>query len=396
MKPYTLIGMPHSAAFIHLKQYLQCKNIPFTAKPADRDVLRSEVRARMGSVALPLIVTPDHHTWSNELAIIDQFEARYPQPDLTPSMASGQLVLTLIEMFGTKWLSPLIQAHIAAESPEAFTDRICAVLWPDAADQNALKTCRRLFHQTTRRLSRMGFDPSDGEALRTRLSGVLKLIEQRLSRGHFLLGDQLTRADLAISAPISLLWQHSPDIAARRSGYPGIQAWMIRILESGLGQDTSRNRLAHVPESTKPLAVFAAQKMIPIGFETASAIADWADAHPGKINLPAGLGFGSPERGGVGRRELHPELQWHLQRVMTSIDFDAMPASEREKLAEIGLADGGDWQLPRTIRYENHRFRVDLLSGQDTNLPSHDFEDNLHRVLEEARETQGLDALLVD
>lgn len=211
MKPYTLIGMPHSAAFMHLKQYLQCKNIPFTAKPADRDVLRSEVRARMGSVVLPLIVTPDQHTWSNELAIIDQFEARYPEPDLTPATASGKLVQALIEMFGAKWLSPLIQAHIAAESPEAVTDRICAVLWPDAPDHKALGTSRRLFQQTTRRLSRMGFDPEDGEALRTKLSGVLDLIEQRLSRGHFLLGDQLTRADLAISAPISLLWQHSPD-----------------------------------------------------------------------------------------------------------------------------------------------------------------------------------------
>lgn len=391
MNAYRLIGTPHSTAFAHLRRYLQWKNIPHTLTFADRSVLRSEVKARLGRIALPLLVTPDNHTLSNETAIVDQLERRRGGivPLTTPS---AQIVGVLLEMFAAKSFGPLVQANLAAESPADFTARIAEMAGSDDVEDAGSTLANRIFRQTCRRLARSGFDPEQKANVQAHLKTVLDLLEARLSKGPFLLGSSVTRADIAMQGPASVLWRHSRHIAGKANSWPGVQKWLRRIADILPGEQVATGGRPHMPELIKPLAAFAVKEVVPLAFESAAALADWADSHPGKLNLPASLGF-TKLKDGI-KREMTPDHQWHLQRLMAAADLESLPQSEREKLSAIGIGDIQEWQLPREIRYENHRFRIDLVATRDTVSPRSGILADMFDVMDQARESRGLDLAL--
>lgn len=391
MNAYRLIGTPHSTAFTYLRRYLQWKNVPHTLTFADRTVLRSEVKARLGRIGLPLLVTPDNHTLSNETAIVDRLESRKGDV-VTLATPTAQIVGTLLEMLAAKWFGPLVQANLAAEAPDDFTARIAEMAGSEDNSDADATLAKRIFRQTSRRLARTGFDPEQKTEIRAQLKQCLDLLEHRLSKGPYLIGGTVTRTDIAMQGPASVLWRHSNYVAGKAEAWPGVQAWLRRIAEILPGEQAQAGGRPHMPESIKPLAAFAVRELVPLAFESAAALADWAESHPGKLNLPASLGFANP-REGV-KREMTPDYQWHLQRLMAAADLENLPDSEREKLAAIGLGDIQEWQLPREVRYENHRFRIDLIATRETVSPGSEMLADMFEVIDQARESRGLDLAL--
>ena len=81
---HVLWGTPHSLYTGKARSYLIKKQIPFTERlPGDQHFM-GEIVPAIGHMVLPVVQTADGQLVQDTSAIIDHFEALYPQPALTP------------------------------------------------------------------------------------------------------------------------------------------------------------------------------------------------------------------------------------------------------------------------------------------------------------------------
>lgn len=393
MKAYRLIGAPRSAAFVRLRRYLNWKNIAFTETAADRDVLAREVKTRMGLAVLPLLITPDNQTISNETAIADAINARHPEPDLQPDTAAGLYANRLLEAFSVKWLSPAVQAISLATDRDNFTKGVSASLWPHGAADDEGALAERLVRQIEHRLARTGFDPAHSLYTETALTDFLDALEYRLQRGSYLFGDHPKSADITLSAPLSLLPARTiVDIPVR---YTGIQRWLMNMMEPPGRRPSGERNPVSLPDSVYPLTRFAARSFLTPARETAEALSDWVASHPGKINLPRTFGQSNPEGECRRRTELTPDYYWLLQGLIEVAGGESLPGSQTD-LNKLDIKKPIGWNLEREVRYENHKFRVNLVANatDSGDHPAPPMFRALDRVVENSRQTRVLEALV--
>ena len=395
MRAYRLIGAPRSAAFVHLRRYLRWKNVAFTEKVADRDVLAGEVKARMTHPVLPLLITPDNQTISNETAIVDAINARHAEPNLEPGTAAGLYANCLLEAFSVKWLSPAAQAISLATDRDSFTRDVSASVWSHSAafDQGIL--AKRLVRQIEHRLVRTGFDPVNPLYTETALTEFLDALEYRLQRGSYLFGDHPKSADIALSAPISLMPSRTfVDLPAR---YTGIQRWLMNMMEPPGRRPSGERNPISLPDSVYPVIRFATRSFLTPARETVEALSDWVASHPGKINLPRTFGQSSPEGKHRRQTELTPDYYWLLQGLIDAASRETLPGEQAE-LNKLDSRNPISWKLERDVRYENHKFRVNPVANatDSGDQPVPLMFRALDRVVENSRQTRVLEALAAE
>ncbi|GJL96992.1 MAG: hypothetical protein DHS20C06_08090 [Hyphobacterium sp.] len=395
MKAYRLIGVSGSAAFVRVRRHLIWKNIAFTETAADRNILNDEVKTRMRHATLPLLITPDNRTLSNETAIIDALNERHTEPDLLPDTPVGRYANRLIEAFSVKWLSPAVQSIGLNTSRDRFAQDLRDSVWPNGREEDDGALVKRLVRQSEYRLTRTGFDPTRPETTQATMTAFLDALEHRLERGSFLFGDHPKSADIALSAPLSLLPFGAGVAANMAVRFPGIQRWLMQMMEPPARRPSGDRNPSTVPESATALLRFAAQAFLPPARQTAEALSDWVETNPGQINLPRNFGLGQTNDDHDRQIELTPDYYWLMQGLVATIQPDFRTA-DTAVIARLGAGDPTRWTLPREARYENHKFRVNLVPNHvdDSEIALPSLQDNLHQIIENTRETRNLDALV--
>lgn len=189
------------------------------------EVKRANPRGR-----LPALVI-DGDTIVDSSDIVSEIEKRFPDPPLEPDDPFERAHVKILEdwadevlyFYGVyvRWCVP---ENFERMRREYFSRLQAPLRWFVPA------LVRR---DMTRRSQQQGFGLKGEEAVRRELDECLDAIEVLLHAGPFVVGDQITRADLAIACILDqlLLERLNPDVAAEIRARTELMDWLERVHE---------------------------------------------------------------------------------------------------------------------------------------------------------------------
>ena len=152
---YTLYGWQVSYYTGKVRSYLRYKGIPFDERSPNIFNYYVSLRRRTGTVAIPVVHTPEGEWLQDSSDIIDRLEARFPAPSVLPATPVQRIAAYLFELWGDEFWLPtgLATRWCHMEDNYAFlTQDVANDLLPDwpraiqrrAADQVARHMYRYL------------------------------------------------------------------------------------------------------------------------------------------------------------------------------------------------------------------------------------------------------------
>lgn len=194
--------------------------------------VRSPAEARRfnprGRVPAMLI---DGETIVDSTDIVTALDARFPDPPLTPATPLDRAQAKLLE----DWADEVLYFYLAwmrwgvdANFERMRAVRLSRLPWPrrwilpPIARRIACGRCRG-----------QGVGLKGDDVVRRELGECLDTLEVLLQGRRFLVGDRLSRADLAVAAVVDQMDEPrlTPDVAAEVRRRPGIVAWLDRVHE---------------------------------------------------------------------------------------------------------------------------------------------------------------------
>ena len=398
MRSYRLISSPDSIASAKVRLYLRWKNVPFRETVATRQVIKCEVTPRIKGVDVPIFITPTNETHQDSRAIIDFVEARERGDALVPERGELTFAARLMEAYCDDWLANAITQIVWSHDKTRAPLTLAKTLYPDQSPEQNERIARILVSRVGSRLARRGFEASMISDTREQVSIFLSCLDRHLERSDFLLGDRPCIADFGLAAALTTLRDSSADGATFVAERPHVFNWLAEVNGPGSPALGEYRRAYGLPATLIDLLRIASVHFIPHGLEACDAVADWADANPGKINLPKIVGH---SRRGDAASELNPQSQFLMQRILDALDQADTPADKtalQETLEKVGCADLADYQPRRTVRHEHFRMRVNLTPNPAASTPNiafHNIAEPLLQVRRESSETRDLERLVV-
>lgn len=395
MRHYRLITSPESIASAKLKLYLRWRNVPYREQPATRVVLKSEVVPRLRRIAIPVLVTPSNETLQDSRTVIDHLERREPGRGLYPERPADRFASRLLEMFADEWLAPTVSFAVWSGKDNSTALSLAEMLYPERPASDRTRIARMLDAQVRAKLGRQGLLQKTWPDRAAQLQKCVRLLDRQLGRNRFLLGAEPSVADCAVAAALASLWAETSIGADLLREARSVSAWLHAVnggpIVSGLAPSENPDAAA-----LNDLLRFAAEQTLPHALGACEAVSDWADSHPGKINLPRSVGTSSAKRDTTGvSRDFTPASAWMLQRLLETIE-DKPGESLRDRL-EASRCDMLLRYAPRReIRHEHHRFRVEIREteeGEAVNV--HALAEPLLKARQSSVETRDLERLVL-
>lgn len=393
MRHYRLITSPESIASLKIRLYMQWRNIPFRETSASRITLKSEIVPRLKRVDIPVLITPSNDTVQDTRAMIDHLEAREAGQGMLPS-GNARIASRLLELFADDWLSPTVSYAVWSAQESRAATELAGTLYPDLDASAQERISRRLDAQVRARLGRQGLIEKTWPSRAARLSELAGLMDDHLKTSRFLTGNKPVVADCALAAPLQVLWAETAFGAELLASLPHLTRWMHAM--SGTGQRMNGLADDHEVSSTLvPIMRFAAGQVLPHALGAAEALADWASAHPGKINVPRSVGNSAAKRDPDGvSREFAPPTAWMLQRLIDAMD--AVSSPDEEMLEASGCSLLQEYRPRRTLRHEHHKFRLNIDADPDEDpIDIHSLAEPLLKARSKAVETRDLERLVL-
>lgn len=394
MRHYRLITSPDSVASLKIRLYMQRRNVPFRESPASRVVLKAEILPRLKRVDIPVLITPSNETVQDSRAIIDYLEAREPGFRMVPESGNACVADRLMEMFADDWFAPAVSYAVWSSGSSTIAQQLAGTLYPDLDSGARERISRRLDAQVRARLGRQGLLEKTWPTRAARMTELAGLLDQHLKSSRFLFGDHPTVADCALAAPFQILWADTDFGAELMTSHPYLTRWMHAMNGTGQRQTVALDDL-QVRESLHPVLRFAAAHALPHALGATEAVADWAAAHPGKINLPRSVGNSIAKQDPEGvSREFAPTTAWMLQRLIEAID--ACETVDEDMADAAGIAMLEDYRPRRTMRHEHHKFRLNIDAEPcESPVDIHALAEPLLKARKKAVETRDLERLVL-
>ncbi|HAQ36824.1 MAG: hypothetical protein CMF74_04585 [Maricaulis sp.] len=397
MRHYRLISSPESIASAKMRLYLRWRNIPVRETTANRLVLKSEVVPRLKRVDIPVLITPSNETIQDSREMIDFLERREPGDRLVPEAPKEKFASRLIELFADDWLAPVTSYAIWTGEDSRAAVSLAGMLYPEHGEKELARVARMLDAQVRAKLGRQGLIEKTWTTQATRLTEFVALLDKHLSCHPYLLGAKPSVADCAVAAGLIALWSESRFGAELSAKVPAVTAWVHHI--NGGGTGVLRPMAKSDTDTLPGLLRFMAEQVLPHALGATEAAADWADSHPGRINLPRSIGSSSGKRDPMGvSRDFTPSTAWLLQRVLETLDVEG---AKRSAAFNALLRDSGCEMLTRysprrELRHEHHRFRVNIdTKSMENPVNIHELAEPLLRARKASVETRDLERLVL-
>lgn len=365
---YTLYGWQVSYYTGKVRSYLRCKGIPFVEISPNLFNYYVSLRRKTGTVAIPVLKTPDGAWLQDSSEIIDHLEQQFPSSSILPDAPIPRMLAFLFELWGDEfWLPTGLQTrwcHMEENYPFLEKDVANDLLpgWPHWLQKKAAAQVAQHMYQY---LPKAGVVPEQYAVLNRWTERQLDALDQHFAKLPFLLGTRPSLGDFGLMAPLyghlsRDPWPSRNLIQPRKH----LSAWIARMNQAQLpsGQFINSNVL---PPTLEPLIASLLGEMVPY-LEGLARVAQAATASTKRLpRFMETIEF--PMGDARFRRPAMPYGLWMLQRMLDN--WRAMPPSDAQEVRAWLRSHGAerllDLPLPRL-----HRQGLQVAVAQPLHTPT--------------------------
>lgn len=361
---YEFYGAEVSYFSGKVRAYMRYKRIPFSEITPTRDIYRNVILARVGWPVIPVVVTPEDETWQDSSEIIDNFEARFPEPSIYPEGPKQKFAALLIEVWADEWLKLPAMHYRWTKNRDFAINEFGRLSRPDLDEAGQRATGEETAKPFAGALPFLGVTEATGPAIEKSYEGLLAELDAHFAKHEFLFGTRPSIGDFGLYGPLYAHQYRDPASGAlMKKIAPHVAKWVERMTKPPhpkggefLGHD-------EVPETLTPVLQRIMREYLPVLVNTAGALKAHVEAHPeliaGKEPLPRALGQHEfTLEGATGNRAIFAFDLWMLQR---PLDFLAtLRAEQREAVLSMLKHTGGEGlaDFPPYPRLTRRNFRL--------------------------------------
>lgn len=228
---YRIFGNELSPYSIKVRSYFRYKQIPH--EWVIRNNTNQEEFQKYAKLPLiPLVVAPDGQCTQDSTPILEQFEARFPEPSIHPGDAALSFLSALLEEYGDEWGNkPMFHYRWFYEPDQkSAAERIARSMMPDLADDAVGGVAEMVKGRMVPRLSFVGSSPATKDQIEASLLRQLRILESHLTSRPYLFGGRPAFGDFGLYAQIYQCLTDPTPGALIRARAPKVQAWLERML----------------------------------------------------------------------------------------------------------------------------------------------------------------------
>lgn len=228
---YRLFGSELSPYSVKVRSYFRYKGIPHdwvVRTPAVEEEFSRHAKLPL----VPLVVTPDGTGIQDSTPIIEQFEARFPEPAIHPPDPAAAFLSALIEEYADEWANkPMFHYRWSYPADQdSAAERLARSMMPDLADDQLPNGIAMVKGRMVPRLSFVGSTAATRQLIEDSYRRQLAILDRHLARRPYLFGERPAFADFGLYAQLyQLSTDPTPGALMRRDG-THVAKWIQRML----------------------------------------------------------------------------------------------------------------------------------------------------------------------
>lgn len=360
---YLLYGGDISYYTGKVRAYLRFKGFDFKEIQAGRKEYKEVILPRVGWPVIPVLITPDDETLQDTSDIIDELEARQPEPSVYPIGPRQRVAAFLLEVFGDEWLKLPAMHYRWNHNTDWIIAQFGALSRPDLDLEGQRQAGEQACKPFRGSLPALGVTPATERAVEASYEGLLSELDAHFARYRYLFGDRPSIGDFGLFGPLYAHQYRDPASGElMRKLAPNLVDWVLRMHE---GAPNAGDFLANdeVPETLVPILARMMREQLPVLRSTFDALERWLEDNPDAREIPRGIGehaftiAGGTPAEASGKRVIFPFDQWMWQRPYDC--FQQLPADDQERvrdmLADAGARDALDTPLKHRVVRRNFK-----------------------------------------
>src|SRR5690606_9737794 len=358
MAKHQLLGAEVSYYTGKVRAYLRYKDIPFEKISASREVYQDIIVPRTGLRMIPVLISDDDQAVQDSSEIIDFLEQRYPAAPVYPASPLQRLIALLFEVYGDEWLViPAMHYRWSfAENRDFAIAEFGRLSAPAASPEEQLAIGEKVADPFAGALPRLRVSEQVAAGIERSYLAFLRDFEAHLARHDFLLGSRPSIGDFGLYGPLyAHLYRDPYSGRIMKAQAPRVAAWVERMTAPApLAGDFLEGDA--IPDTLEAMLARMFAEQGPVLENTLRAVADWASANEGEVNIPRAIGSHEFEIEGCREQRLiFPFNQWMWQRAWDCYQSMTEEARHRSD-AILERVDGTALMkapIPRRLRRSN-------------------------------------------
>jgi glutathione S-transferase len=354
--PFRFYAAEVSYFSAKVRPALRYKGLPVLELLADPRAYREVILPRTGLAFIPVVITPEGETWQDSSDILDELEARWPEPPLYPPTPVQRLVSHLIELYADEFLLlPAMHYRWSFPESEAKARADFAAVTGDPDSARAFADRIKTF------VPALGVVPATASAIEAHARGLLADLSAHLSRHAYLLGQRPSLGDCALMGPLyAHLYLDAVPGRLLRETAPRVCHWIERMNHPDPDASGAWVPRDELPDTLRPLIERIGADAVPVLLDTVRAFESWADSRPADLDTP-------PRAVGTHRTTLHgvdferytsAYTLWMVQRCLDA--YRSLAPREREAADRAFRGTGCEALFAHAPRHRlgKRRFRL--------------------------------------
>ena len=356
---YRLYGADVSYFTAKVRPALRYKRVPYVELLASPRAYREVIVPRTGLAFIPIVVTDDDETWQDTSVILDNLEARFPDPPLYPSDPVLRVLAYLFELYADEFLV-LPAMHYRWSFPAS----VAKARADFAAVNGDPEAARKFADRMGGSIGFLGVSPSSIPGIEAHTRQLLDALSAHFAVHPYLLGGRPSLADCAVMGPFyAHLYQDAVPSQLLRETAPAVCHWMQRCNNPDPDEAGEYATPAALRLTLRPLLALIGGDAVPMLRDTVRGVEEWAAKRPpGSDEPPRAVGGHTTTlRGAEVARYTSPYALWMVQRPLDA--YRALAPAERTAVDAYLAGTGCEplFALQPSLRLAKRGFKLAIM-----------------------------------
>ena len=309
---YRFYGADVSYFTAKVRPALRYKRVPTVELLATPKVYREVIQPRTGLRFIPVVVTDRDEVWQDTSVILDNLEARFPDPPLYPADPVLRVLAYLFELYADEFLV-LPAMHYRWSFPAS----VAKARADFAAVNGDPAAASRFADRMSGSIGFLGVSPDSIPGIEAHTRELLAAMSAHFAVHPFLLGARPSLADCAVMGPLfAHLYQDAVPSQLLRETAPAVCHWIQRCNFPDPDDRGEWATPAALAPTLRPLLALIGGDAVPLLRDTVRAVEEWAATRPMDTDEPPRMvgGHTTTLRGVNVNRYTSPYAVWMVQR----------------------------------------------------------------------------------